>query len=239
MKNIYKRIIIKLSGEALADKEDGTILDREKLKGVANVIKDVMATGTQIGLVVGAGNIWRGRLASKIGIESSVADYMGMLGTIMNALAVQSALEEIGIRCRVMSAINVPQVCEPYIRRKAMHHMDKGIVTIFAGGTGNPYFTTDSCASLRALECGCDAILMGKNGVDGIYDDDPRVNKNAKIIDEISFRELLERKLGVMDLTAAALLENKGLKIHVFDMGKPENLVRILTGEKVGTVVKD
>ena len=172
MKNIYKRIIIKLSGEALADKEDGTILDREKLKGVANVIKDVMATGTQIGLVVGAGNIWRGRLASKIGIESSVADYMGMLGTIMNALAVQSALEEIGIRCRVMSAINVPQVCEPYIRRKAMHHMDKGIVTIFAGGTGNPYFTTDSCASLRALECGCDAILMGKNGVDGIYDDD-------------------------------------------------------------------
>ena len=239
MKNAYKRIIIKLSGEALADKSGNTILDHEKLQGVAKVIKDALATGTEIGVVVGAGNIWRGRLADKIGIEASTADYMGMLGTIMNALAVQSALEEIGLKCRVMSAINVPQVCEPYIRRKAMHHMEKGIVTIFAGGTGNPYFTTDSCATLRALETGCDAILMGKNGVDGIYDKDPRTNPDAKIIKSLSFRELVERKLGVMDLTAAALLENKKVVVHVFNMNDPENLIRVLQGEEIGSIIHD
>ena len=239
MTNAYKRIIIKLSGEALADKSGNTILDHEKLQGVAKVIKDALATGTEIGVVVGAGNIWRGRLADKIGIEASTADYMGMLGTIMNALAVQSALEEIGLKCRVMSAINVPQVCEPYIRRKAMHHMEKGIVTIFAGGTGNPYFTTDSCATLRALETGCDAILMGKNGVDGIYDKDPRTNPDAKIIKSLSFRELVERKLGVMDLTAAALLENKKVVVHVFNMNDPENLIRVLQGEEIGSIIHD
>ena len=239
MKSIYKRVIIKFSGEALVDKEDHLILDPKKLKGVADVVKLALATGTQVGIVVGAGNIWRGRLADKIGIEASTADYMGMLGTIMNALAIQSALEENGIDCRVMSAINVPQVCEPYIRRKAMHFMEKGMVVIFAGGTGNPYFTTDSCASLRALETGCDAILMGKNGVDGVFDSDPRSNAEAKMFDRLTFHELIEKKLGVMDLTAAALLENKKVIIRVFNMDDPNNFVRVLSGEKIGTIVSD
>ena len=238
MKSIYKRVIIKLSGEALADTKDGMILDREKLTNVAEVVSNVCATGTQVGIVVGAGNIWRGRLADKIGIESSTADYMGMLGTIMNALAIQSAIEEKGLRCRVMSAINVPQVCEAYIRRKAMSHLDKGIVTIFAGGTGNPYFTTDSCATLRALEVGADAILMAKNGVDGVYDSDPRKNKDAKMYKELSFHDVVEKKLQVMDLTAVAMLEGKGVTIRVFNMDDPSNFMKVVSGEDIGTTIR-
>ena len=238
MKSIYKRVIIKLSGEALADTKDGMILDREKLTNVAEVVSNVCATGTQVGIVVGAGNIWRGRLAEKIGIESSTADYMGMLGTIMNALAIQSAIEEKGLRCRVMSAINVPQVCEAYIRRKAMSHLDKGIVTIFAGGTGNPYFTTDSCATLRALEVGADAILMAKNGVDGVYDSDPRKNKDAKMYKELSFHDVVEKKLQVMDLTAVAMLEGKGVTIRVFNMDDPSNFMKVVSGEDIGTTIR-
>jgi uridylate kinase len=238
MKSIYKRVIIKLSGEALADTKEGMILDREKLTNVAEVVSNVCATGTQVGIVVGAGNIWRGRLADKIGIESSTADYMGMLGTIMNALAIQSAIEEKGLRCRVMSAINVPQVCEAYIRRKAMSHLDKGIVTIFAGGTGNPYFTTDSCATLRALEVGADAILMAKNGVDGVYDSDPRKNKDAKMYKELSFHDVVEKKLQVMDLTAVAMLEGKGVTIRVFNMDDPSNFMKVVSGEDIGTTIR-
>lgn len=239
MKSIYKRVIIKLSGEALADNGDGMILDREKLRSVAEIVGDICTTGTQVGIVVGAGNIWRGRLAAKIGIEASTADYMGMLGTIMNALAIQSALEERGMTCRVMSAINVPQVCEAYIRRKAMSHLDKGIVTIFAGGTGNPYFTTDSCATLRALEVGADAILMAKNGVDGVYDDDPRKNDGAKMFRQLSFHEVVEKKLRVMDLTAVAMLEGKGVTIRVFNMDDPRNFMKVICGEDIGTTIRD
>lgn len=237
MKSIYKRIIIKLSGEALADKKDSTILDHGKLSHVAGVIADIVADGVQVGIVVGAGNIWRGRLAEKIGIEQATADYMGMLGTIINGLAIQSALEEKGLRCRVLSSINVPQVCEPYIRRKAMSHLNKGIVTIFAGGTGNPYFTTDTTATLRALEVQADAILMAKNGVSGVYDSDPRVNKDAKKFDHLTYHEALERKLGVMDLTALAMLDGKPITIAVFSMDDSENFARILAGENVGTII--
>ena len=239
METIYKKIVIKISGEALADKKNNMILDNEKLARVAEVVKSVVELGVEVGIVVGAGNIWRGKLAEKIGIEPSTADYMGMLGTIMNALAIQSAVEQVGLPCRVMSAINVPQVSEPYLRRKAVHHLEKSIVTIFAGGTGNPYFTTDTCASLRALETNAEAILMGKNGVDGVFDSDPRVNPNAKILEELTYRELIEKKLGVMDLTAAAMLEGKGVVIRVFNMNEPENFVRILKGEKIGSTIRD
>jgi len=237
MKTIYKRIVIKFSGEALADTAKGSILDQEKLAKVAKAVKSVVDAGVQVGIVVGAGNIWRGRLAEKIGIEQATADYMGMLGTIINAMAVQSALEQAGITCRVMSSINVNQVCEPYLRRKALHHLDEGRVVIFAGGTGNPYFTTDTTATLRALEVSAEAILMAKNGVDGVFDDDPRTNKDAKLISHLSYRELIAKKLNVMDLTAAAMLEGKKIEIRVFNMDNPDNVMKVLSGEEIGTVI--
>ena len=239
MKSIYKLVIIKLSGEALADENDKLILDANKLKNVALTVEKVLATGTQVGIVVGAGNIWRGRLAEKIGIEPATADYMGMLGTIINALAIQSAIEERGMSCRVMSSINVPQVAEAYIRRKATSHLSKGIVTIFAGGTGNPFFTTDSTATLRALEVGADAILMAKNGVDGVYDSDPRKNKDAKLIKHLTFHEVVERKLQVMDLTAVAMLEGKSVVIRVFDFDSPDSFLDVLEGKDIGTIISE
>ena len=232
----YKRVILKLSGEALADKKG--ILDQQKLASIAHTVKQIHEAGVQIGIVVGAGNIWRGRLAVAIGIEQSTGDYMGMLGTVINALAIQSALEQKGVVCKVMSSINVNQVCEPYIRRKAIHHLEKGEVVIFAGGTGNPYFTTDTTATLRALEVGAEAILMAKNGVDGVYDSDPRSNPDAKFFPELAFHELLERKLGVMDLTAVAMLEGKGIVIHVFSMAQEESFMKLLSGEPIGTIIK-
>lgn len=236
METIYKRIVLKLSGEALADQKG--ILDQKKLALVANIVKDIHDAGVDVGIVVGAGNIWRGRLAESIGIEQAVGDYMGMLGTIINALAIQSAIEQNGVLCKVMSSINVNQVCEPYIRRKAIHHLDRGEVVIFAGGTGNPYFTTDTTATLRALEVGAEAILMAKNKVDGVFDSDPRTNPNAKLIPELTFRELIEKQLGVMDLTAAAMLEGKNIKIHVFNMEREESFLEVLRGVKIGTIIK-
>ncbi|MBE6126443.1 MAG: UMP kinase [Erysipelotrichaceae bacterium] len=236
MGNIYKRVILKLSGEALAGKSG--ILDQRKLATVARIVKQIHDSGVGVGIVVGAGNIWRGRLAESIGIEQSTGDYMGMLGTIINALAIQSAVEKNGVVCKVQSTINVNQVCEPYIRRRAVHHLDKGEVVIFAGGTGNPYFTTDTTATLRALEVGAEAILMAKNGVDGVFDSDPRVNPDAKLLPTLSFREVIERKLGVMDLTAVAMLEGKNIKIHVFNMENEENFFRVLRGEQVGTIIQ-
>ena len=237
MGNIYKRVILKLSGEALADEKG--ILNHAKLASVAKIVKRIHDSGVDVGIVVGAGNIWRGRLAESIGIEQSTGDYMGMLGTIINALAIQSAIEQKGITCKVLSSINVNQVCEPYIRRRAIHHLDKGEVVIFAGGTGNPYFTTDTTAALRALEVGAEAILMAKNGVVGVYDSDPRKNPDAKLLPELSFREVLERKLGVMDLTAVTMLEGKGIIIHVFGMDDEERFLKVLAGDKVGTIIKD
>ena len=237
MKSIYKRIIIKLSGEALADAADGSIFDKTKLENIANVVKDIHDAGVQIGIVVGAGNIWRGRMADKIGIEQAQADYMGMLGTIMNGMAIQNALEQKGLITRVMSAINVPQCCEPYIRRKAIAHMENDKIVIFAGGTGNPYFTTDSCATLRALEVKADAILMAKNGVDGVYDSDPRKNKDAKLLPELTYHEVVEKQLSVMDLTAVAMLDGKDVVVRVFNMDKPSSFLEVLEGKKIGTII--
>ncbi len=233
----YKRIIVKISGEALSDHEDETILDKKQLESVATAIKEVRGLGVEVGVVVGAGNIWRGRLAEKIGIERSTADYMGMLGTIINAMALQSAFEEAGLETRVMSSINVPQVCEPYIRRKADHHLSSGRVVIFAGGIGNPYFTTDTTATLRAREVGAEAILMGKNGVEGVYDSDPRKSPNAKLIKHLSYHELVEKKLAVMDLTAATMLEDTNIEIRVFGLNCADDLVKVVKGDNLGTTI--
>ena len=237
MKSVYKRIIFKVSGEALADEVGHQIYDDKKLKMVARVVKEARDAGCSVGWVVGAGNIWRGRLSESIGIEQAQGDYMGMLGTIMNAMAIQNAVEHLGIDCRVMSAINVPQCCESYLRRKAINHLDKGRVVIFAGGTGNPYFTTDSCATLRALEVGANAILMAKNGVDGVFDSDPRKNPNAKMYKHLTFHQVVEQKLGVMDLTAVAMLEGKDLEIRVFNMDDENNFMKVLAGEDIGTTI--
>ena len=234
----YKRIVIKVSGESLADSSGSNLIfDAKKLSDFAATVSRIRKLGVQVGIVVGAGNIWRGRLAKKIGIETTTADYMGMLGTIMNALAIQSALEEVGCNCRVMSSIHINQVCEPYIRRKAIHHLEEGRVVIFSGGTGNPYFTTDSTATLRALEVEAEAILMAKNGVEGVFDSDPRSNPNAKFLKNLTFHDVVEKKLEVMDLTAVAMLEGKDIVIRVFNADDQDNYIRVLSGEELGTTI--
>ena len=234
----YKRVVLKLSGEALKDKQEQMIIDSRLLDKVAQAIKLMQNKGVQVAVVIGAGNIFRGKLADSIGIEHSVADYMGMLGTIINSLALQSALENINVPCRVMSSIEVNAVCEPYIRRKAIAHLENGYVTIFAGGTGNPYFTTDTTATLRATEVNADAILMAKNGVEGIYTDDPVKNKDATLIKHITYKELYNRNLGVMDRTAVAMMLDQNIDIRVFSMNNIENFVKVIDGdETVGTTV--
>ena len=234
----YKRILLKLSGEALSDNRQKLILDAKHLDIVATAIKSMYEQGVQIAIVVGAGNIWRGKLAEQIGIERSTADYMGMLGTIINALALQSAIEKTGLECRVMSAIEVKAVSEPYIKKRAISHMEKGRIVIFGGGTGNPFFTTDTTATLRAIEIEADAILMAKNGVDGVYDDDPRTNKDAHFISEITFGELLSKNLQVMDQTAVSMIQYEDIIVHVFNMNDTNNFLRILKKKKIGTIVK-
>lgn len=238
MKPIYKRVVIKVSGEALGDDKDKTILDKTKLASVASAIRKVHEMGVEVAVVVGAGNIWRGRLAESVGIDHSTGDYMGMLGTIINALALQSAFEEKGLDTRVMSAIDVPQVCEPYIRRKAIHHLELGRLVIFAGGTGNPFFTTDTTATLRALDIGAEAIIMGKNGVDGVFDCDPRTHKEAKLLKKLTYLEVIEKKLAVMDLTAVAMLSESEIAINVFNMDNPDALLDVIVGKDVGSVIR-
>ena len=233
----YKRVLLKLSGEALADKNNNMILENYSLDQVAASIKLMVDKGMEVAVVVGAGNIWRGKLAKQIGIERSTADYMGMLGTIINALALQSAIEKTGIGCRVLSALEIKAVEETYIRRRAIRHLEKGRVVIFAGGTGNPYFTTDTCATLRAMEIEADAILMAKNGVDGVYTADPKVDKNAQFIKTITFDEMLKRELRVMDPTAIALLKDNQIEIRVFDMNEPTNIEKLINGEDIGTTI--
>ena len=235
----YKRIILKLSGEALKG-NDQTIIDSELLDQVASAIKLMTTKGVQVAVVIGAGNIFRGKLADSIGIEHSVADYMGMLGTIINSLALQSVLENIDVSCRVMSSIAINAVCEPYIRRKAVSHLNKGLVTIFAGGTGNPYFTTDTTATLRALEINANAILMAKNGVEGVYSSDPKTDKDAVLIKHLTFEELYNRNLKVMDHTAVAMMLDQNIDIRLFSMNNIENFDKVIDGdESIGTTVSN
>jgi uridylate kinase len=208
------------------------------LSTVAKAIKTIQGEGLEVAVVIGAGNIWRGKLAKSIGIESSTADYMGMLGTIINSLALQSALENEGVQCRVLSSIHVEQVAENYIRRRAIRHLEKGRVVIFAGGTGSPYFSTDTTASLRAMEIHADTIFMAKNGVSGVYDSDPKINANAKLIKHLTFDEMLNKKLAVMDLTAVSLIKDSPIVIRVFDMKDTKNLLQVIKDQSIGTTIQ-
>jgi uridylate kinase len=233
----FRRILLKLSGESLMGSRDyGT--DPERLRAVAAAIKAIHDRGVEIAIVVGAGNIYRGMKGAAAGMDRATADYMGMLATVLNALPLQDALEKSGVHTRVQSAITVAEVAEPYIRRRAMRHLEKGRVVIFAAGTGNPFFTTDTAAALRAVEIHAEAILMAKNGVEGVYTADPRDDPEAMLIPEITHMEALRQGLRVMDATALTLCMENGLPIHVFNMDDERNIERIVSGERVGTLVK-
>ncbi|CAM3014126.1 MULTISPECIES: UMP kinase [Leuconostoc] len=232
----YKRVLMKLSGEALAG-EKGQGIDLETVSEIAQDLKEVHDLGTQIAIVVGGGNLWRGEPASKVGMERSRADYTGMLGTTMNALVLQDALERAGVDTRVQTAITMQQIAEPYIRGRAIRHLEKGRIVIFAAGTGSPYFSTDTTAALRANEINADAILMGKNGVDGIYDSDPNKNANAVKYTELTHLEILQKGLKVMDSTASSLSMDNNMPLVVFNLNTPGNLKRVVLGENIGTTV--
>lgn len=234
---MYKRILLKMSGEAIKGKTSFGI-DPKTVSSIAKQIKDAHDLGIEIGIVVGGGNIWRGKTASELGMERAQADYMGMLATVMNGLAVQDALEHIGVPTRVLSALAVDEVAEPYIRRRAIRHLEKGRVCIFVGGLGSPYFSTDTASVLRATEIGAEIVLMAKNGTEGVYDADPRKNLDAKMFDEITFADILAHDLAVMDATAASLCKDNGLNLIVFNMNKEGNIVRAVKGEKIGTFVR-
>ncbi|MDX2190552.1 MAG: UMP kinase [Bacteroidota bacterium] len=232
----YKRILLKLSGEALQGSHSSEIIDHEILNRYASEIKAAYDLGIQIAIVIGGGNIYRGSLAVEAGIDRVQGDYMGMLATVINGMAIQSALERVGVNTRLMSAIRIEAVCEPFIRRRAMRHLEKGRIVIYGAGTGNPYFTTDSAASLRAIEIGADVVLKGTR-VDGVYSADPEKDPHATKYDVITFEEVFQKKLNVMDMTAFTLCKENKLPIIVFDMNKPRNLLRLMQGEQVGTLV--
>jgi uridylate kinase len=232
----YKRILLKLSGESLmGDQQYG--IDNKQVLQYAQDIKSVREKGIEIAIVVGGGNIFRGLSAEKSGMDRAQADYMGMLATVINCMALQNALETVGVETRLQSAIKMEQVCEPYIRRRAMHHLEEGKIVIFGAGTGNPYFTTDTAASLRAIEMKADVVLKGTR-VDGIYTADPEKDPTATRFDEISFQEVYDKGLNVMDMTAITLCQENKLPIIVFDMNKEGNFMKIACGEPIGTLVR-
>jgi uridylate kinase len=240
---IYKRILLKISGESLiGDKEFG--LDPQARTSIAQQVKEIKELGVKVGMVVGGGNIFRGLSASlgdssgESGMDRVSADYMGMLATLINALALQDSLEKLGVLTRVMTSVRTEAVAEPYIRRRAVRHMEKGRVVILAGGTGNPYFTTDTAAALRAIEIGAEVVIKGTK-VDGVYDDDPVKNPSARMFDSLTYMEVINRKLKVMDTTAVSLCMDNRLPIIVFNLQTQGNLRRIILGEKLGTVVKE
>jgi uridylate kinase len=232
----FRRIMLKLSGEALAPAQ-GAGIDLDALAEIAQEIKDVAGLGVELALVIGAGNILRGSEYEARGMDRSTADQMGMLGTVINALALQNALEQIGITTRVLSAIEMQAVCERYIRRRAVRHLEKGRVVIFAAGTGNPYFTTDTAASLRAMEIGAEVILKASHHVDGVYDRDPMRDPNAKRFERLTYLEVLQQNLKVMDSTAITMCMDNQLPIIVFNLRRPGNIKRAIMGEAIGTLV--
>jgi uridylate kinase len=233
----FSRILLKLSGEALmGDLDYGT--DPTQIERIAKQMREVRDREVEVAIVVGAGNIYRGLEGAAEGMDRATADYMGMLATVLNALTLQDALEKVGVDTRVLSAMAVTEVAEPYIRRRAIRHLEKGRAVIFAAGTGNPFFTTDTAAALRALEIHAEAILMAKNGVEGVYSADPREDPDARFIEELTHQEAIEQRLAVMDSTALSLCMDNGLPIHVFNMDDERNIDRIVCGERVGTVVR-
>ena len=232
----FRRILLKLSGESLMGTRSYGV-DPETAHAIAREVAEVRSGGTEVAVVVGGGNFYRGLAASaESGMDRATADYAGMLATLLNALALQDELERLGAVTRVQSAITVSEVAEPYIRRRAIRHLEKGRIVIFAAGTGNPFFTTDTAAALRALEIGAEALLMGKNGVEGVYDGDPRVEPSARFLPELTHREAIERGLKVMDTTALSLCMDNGLPIHVFGLDTG-NITRIAAGVRVGTII--
>lgn len=235
LKPKYKRIILKLSGEALAG-EKGFGIDQETVDAVAEKIKDVRALGIEVAIVIGGGNFWRGRTSGSM--DRSTADYMGMMATCINALGLQDALENKDIPTRVLSAIEMRQISEPYIRRRAVRHLEKGRVIIFAAGTGNPFFSTDTTAALRAAEIEAEIILLAKN-VDGVYDADPNINPDAIKFDRLTYIDILNKGLGVMDSTAVTLCMDNQIPIQVFALKETDNIIRVLMGEEVGTTIKE
>ncbi|MDO8472580.1 MAG: UMP kinase [Dehalococcoidia bacterium] len=232
----YSRVLLKISGEALAGK-GGAVTDPDVLKDIARQVRHAWKTGVQISIVIGGGNIWRGTVAAATGMDRATADYAGMLATVINALALQDALEKLDVDTRVQTAVTIQAVAEPYIRRRAIRHLEKGRVVIFAGGTGNPFMTTDTAAALRAVETDADVLLMAKNGVDGVYDSDPRVNPGAKRFNKITHREALEKRLEVMDATSLSLCMVNNVPIVVFDVQAEDNIQRAVEGEGIGTLV--
>lgn len=232
----YQRILLKLSGEALAGQQ-GYGIDPDIIRGIATEIREVVDLGVQLAIVIGGGNIFRGVAASSAGMDRASADYMGMLATVMNSLALQDALEKAGVITRVQSAIEMQEIAEPYIRRRAVRHLEKGRVVIFGAGTGNPFFTTDTAASLRAIEIGAEIILKATK-VDGVYDSDPAKNKDAVKYDELTYLDVLKQGLQVMDSTATSLCMDNELPILVFDLTTTGNIKRVVCGETIGTIVK-
>lgn len=233
----FRRVVLKISGEALAGKA-GFGIDAGMIASISDEVKDVVELGVEVAIVVGGGNIWRGISGSAKGIDRATADYMGMLATVMNALALQDRLETVGVPTRVQSSIDMRQVAEPYIRRRAIRHLEKGRVVIFAGGTGNPFFSTDTTAALRAAEIEAEVILMAKNKVDGVYSADPNLDPNAVKYDELTYMDVLNRNLRVMDATASSLCKDNNIPLIVFSIMEKGNIKRVVLGEKIGTVVK-
>ncbi len=234
MKPIYKRVLLKISGEALAGEQRFGI-NEEMTRKVAKEVKEIHDLGVQVAIVVGGGNFWRGRTSGDM--DRATADYMGMLATVMNSMALQDAFLALGVSAKVQTAIEMKEIAEPYARRRALSHLEHGDIVIFGAGTGNPFFSTDTAAALRAAEIDADVILLAKN-IDGVYDSDPATNPNAKKFDELTHMEVVEKDLKVMDLTAATLCKDNGIKIHVFAIAEDGNVLKAIQGEKIGTIIK-
>ncbi|ANY75520.1 MULTISPECIES: UMP kinase [Paenibacillus] len=234
---VYKRVILKVSGESLAG-QNGYGIDAETIGSIAEQVRDVVELGVEVAIVCGGGNIWRGIAGSANGIDRATADYMGMLATVMNSLALQDALEQIGVPTRVQTSISMQQIAEPYIRRRAIRHLEKGRVVIFAAGTGNPYFSTDTTAALRAAEIEAEVILMAKNKVDGVYSADPFKDETAEKYEQLTYLDVLNKNLGVMDSTASSLCMDNNIPLIVFAITEQGNIKRVVLGEKIGTIVK-
>ena len=233
---VFKRVVLKLSGEALSG-DKGFGLDENTIVSISKEVKILNEIGVEIAIVVGGGNFWRGRSAKEM--DRTTSDYMGMLGTVINALALQDALEKLGVVTRVQSAIEMREIAEPYIRRRAIRHLEKGRVVIFAAGSGNPYFSTDTAAALRAAEIEAEVILLAKKGVDGVYDSDPYKNSSAKKFDHLRYIDILNMGLGVIDSTATSLCMDNSIPLIVFGIDKPDNIVNVVLGKKIGTQVKE